>query len=168
MQCVKGKHSLRKLDPLKLFIKILYTKRKSIYQQGVFMEHGPIKLGMIILMQTDLPKAVEFYKKLGIPQKFHLEGKWAEFDLGCVKIGLCPTDQVQDNVRTGVVFEVMEDLLALHKKLQAEGVTFVNEPVVAPHGVMVGIKDPGGNVLDLYQATPEKLQEFAQKAAETK
>ena len=67
-----------------------------------------------------------------------------------------------------MVFEILEDLLALHKKLQAEGVTFVNEPVVAPHGVMVGIKDPGGNVLDLYQATPEKLQEFAQKAKEAK
>jgi hypothetical protein len=27
------------------------------------MEHGPIKLGMVILMQPDLAKAVKFYKK---------------------------------------------------------------------------------------------------------
>ena len=127
------------------------------------MEHGPIKLGMVIFMQKDLTKAVEFYKKLGIAQKFHLEGKWAEFDLGCVKFGLCPTDQLQDNVRTGIVFEVIQDLLELHSKLKAEGVEFVNEPVVAPHGVMVGVKDPGGNVFDLYQPTPEKMKEFIEK-----
>ncbi len=132
------------------------------------MEHGTIKLGMVILMQADLPKAIDFYTKLGLLQKFHVEGKWAEFDLGCVKIGLCPTEQAQDNVRTGIVFEVFDDLLVLHKKLKAEGLNFVNEPVVAPHGIMVGMKDPGGNVIDLYQATPEKLKEFAEKNKEIK
>jgi predicted enzyme related to lactoylglutathione lyase len=127
------------------------------------MEHGPIKLGMVILMQPDLSKAVEFYKKLGIPQKFHLEDKWAEFDLGCIKLGLCPTEHAQDNIRTGLVFETFNDLLTTHSKLKAEGVIFVNEPVVAPHGIMVGIKDPGGNVFDLYQPTPEKFKEFVEK-----
>ena len=132
------------------------------------MEHGPIKLGMVIFMQPDLAKAVEFYKKLGMTQTFYLEGKWAEFDLGCVKLGLCPTSQAQDNIATGTVFEVFEDLIALYKKLQADGVVFVNEPAIAPHGVMVAVKDPGGNVFDLYQPTPDKLKEFADKKQEAK
>lgn len=127
------------------------------------MEHGPIKLGMVIVMQPDLAKAVEFYQKLGLKLNFHLPNRWAEFDLGCVKIGLCPTQQEQDNVRTGIVFEVMQDLLALHATLKEQGVNFVNEPVIAPHGVMVGVKDPGGNVFDLYQPTPEKMKEFVEK-----
>lgn len=127
------------------------------------MEHGPIKLGMTILMQPDLSKAIEFYKKFGMKLSFHLDGKWAEFDLGCIKLGLCPIEQTQDNIRTGLVFEVMEDLITLHKKLQAEGVIFINEPVTAPHGIMVGVKDPGGNVFDLYQPTPEKYKEFIEK-----
>lgn len=127
------------------------------------MEHGPIKLGMIIFMQPDLSKAVEFYKKLGMNLKFHLEGKWAELDLGCIKFGLCPTQHAQDNVRTGVVFEVIDDLIALHAKLKQDGIVFVNEPVVAPHGIMVGVKDPGGNVFDLYQPTPEKYKEFIEQ-----
>jgi predicted enzyme related to lactoylglutathione lyase len=128
------------------------------------MEHGNIKLGMIIFMQPDLAKGVEFYQKLGFKLNFHLPNRWAEFDLGCVKIGLCPTEQAQDNIRTGVVFEVMEDLTALHAKLKEEGVVFVNEPVIAPHGVMVGVKDSGGNVFDLYQPTPEKMKEFVEKS----
>lgn len=130
------------------------------------MEHGSIKLGMVILMQPDLQKAVDFYEKLGVKLKFHLPKKWAELDLGCVKIGLCPTTQEQDNVRTGVVLEVFEDLHEMYKKLKDEGVVFVSEPVVAPHGVMVGFKDPGGNVLDLYQATPDKLKDFVEKEKE--
>ena len=124
------------------------------------MEHGTIKLGMVILMQPDLKKAVEFYQKLELKETFHLEGKWAEFDLGCVKLGLCPTDQAQDNIRTGIVLEVMQDLHVLYKRLKAEGVEFFSEPVTAPHGIMVAFKDAGGNVLDLYQATPEIYKEF--------
>ena len=124
------------------------------------MEHGPIKVGMVILMQPDLAKAVEFYRDvLKLPLKFHLEGKWAEFDLGCVKFGLCPISEGQENIRTGIVLEVMQDLLAMYESLK-DKVTFLNEPVVAVHGIMVGFKDVGGNILDLYQATPEKVKDL--------
>ena len=124
------------------------------------MEHGPIKLGMVIFMQPDLEKAVEFYKKLGLKLNFHLKERWAEFDLGCVKLGLCPVEHAQDNVRTGVVFEVMQDLVAFHAQMKEQGIEFINEPITAPHGVMIGVKDPGGNVFDLYQPTPEKMKDF--------
>lgn len=130
------------------------------------MEHGPIKVGMVILMQHDLGKAVEFYRDvLKMPLKFHLENKWAEFDLGCVKFGLCPISQMQDNVRTGIVLEVHQDLLEMYKNLKDQ-VTFLNEPVVALHGVMIGFKDVGGNILDLYQPTLDKVKELVQKAAQ--
>ena len=76
------------------------------------MEHGRIRVGMVIVMQHDLKSAVEFYKDtLQLPLVFHLENKWAEFDLGCVKFGLCPISEKQDNIRTGIVLEVQEDLL---------------------------------------------------------
>ena len=135
------------------------------------MEHGSIKVGMIILMQPDLKKAVEFYEKLELKKSFHLEGKWAEFDLGCVKLGFCPTEHPQDNIRTGVVLEVAQDLHEMYKRLKADGVEFFSEPVVAPHGIMVAFKDVGGNVVDMYQPTPEIYKEFIkeqQKMAEQK
>lgn len=127
------------------------------------MEHGPIKVGMVILMQHDLPKAVEFYKDvLKLPLKFNLENKWAEFDLGCVKFGLCPISEQQDNIRTGIVLEIMDDLLVLYESLK-DKVTFLNEPVVAVHGIMVGFKDVGGNILDLYQPTLDKVKDLAKE-----
>ncbi|WP_162801789.1 hypothetical protein [Candidatus Chromulinivorax destructor] len=131
------------------------------------MEHGRIRVGMVIVMQHDLKSAVDFYKDiLKLPLVFHLENKWAEFDLGCVKFGLCPISEVQDNIRTGIVLEVQEDLLELYASLK-DSVTFLNEPVVAPHGIMVGFKDNGGNILDLYQATPEKLKDLVKETVKT-
>jgi predicted lactoylglutathione lyase len=130
------------------------------------MTERQMKLGMVITMHSDLEKSVEFYKSLGLKLNFHMKDKWAEFSLGEIKFGLCPTEQKYDNIRTGVVLEVEEDLMKLYEELKASGVTFVNEPQVAPHGVMVGFKDPCGNVLDLYQATPEKMKEFAKEAME--
>ncbi|MBP9764787.1 VOC family protein [Candidatus Babeliales bacterium] len=130
------------------------------------MEHGPIKLGMVIFMQPDLEKAVEFYKKFGFKLNFHLKDRWAEFDLGCVKLGLCPVENAQDNVRTGVVFEIMQDLVAFHAQMKEQGIEFINEPIVAPHGVMLGVKDSGGNVFDLYQPTPEKVKEIIEQTKE--
>ena len=127
------------------------------------MEHGPVKLGMVVLMQHDLEKAVEFYKNLDLKVKFHLKDKWAELDLGCVKLGLCPTEHKQETIRTGVVLETFKDLHQLYEKMKADGVEFLMEPITKPHGIMVAFKDPGGNVLDLYQATPDKLKDFVKE-----
>jgi predicted enzyme related to lactoylglutathione lyase len=127
------------------------------------MDHGSIKVGMLILMQSDLSKAVDFYKKLNFKLNFHLQDKWAEFDLGCIKLGLCPTDQKNDGIYTGIVLETSEDLLKLYEELKNKGVEFLKEPSIAPHGIMVPFKDSGGNVLDLYQPTPEKLKEFSEQ-----
>lgn len=127
------------------------------------MEHGPMKVGMVILMQHDLGKAVEFYRDvLKLPLKFHLENKWAEFDLGCVKFGLCPITEVQDNIRTGIVLEMQHDLLKLYESLK-DTVTFLNEPVIAVHGIMIGFKDVGGNILDLYQPTLDKVKDLVKE-----
>jgi len=120
---------------------------------------------MLILMQPDLEAAVQFYEELGLTKKFHLQGKWAEFDLKGTSLGLCPIDAKDlPDRRTGFVLEV-EDLKALYEEL-VEQVKFMSEPVEAIHGLMVSFRDPGGNVIDLYQPTPEKVKEFAAKAAQ--
>ena len=119
------------------------------------------KLGMIILMQRDLDAAVSFYLRLGLSLKFRMKEKWAEFEINGVKLGLCPTSQDMQGRRSGIVFDV-SDVRSLYEELKDE-VTFVGEPVEALHGIMVSIQDPGGNIFDLYQPTPEKIKELAQK-----
>lgn len=122
------------------------------------------KVGMIIFMERDLAKAVEFYKDLGFKLKFHLKDKWAEFELENVKIGLCPTSEDLGLVRTGIVLEI-NDLKAFVEARKGS-IEFFGEPHEAVHGIMISFKDPSGNVLDLYQPTPEKVKELMRKTAQ--
>jgi predicted enzyme related to lactoylglutathione lyase len=123
------------------------------------------KVSMIILMEHDLEKAVAFYKKLGCTLKFHLKNQWAEFVLGDFKLGLCPTSSVEAHKKTGIVFEV-ENLSEVYKQLITREVEFLGEPVEKIHGIMVSFKDPSGNILDLYQPTPEKVQALIKKTCQ--
>lgn len=122
-------------------------------------------VAMVILMEHDLEAAVAFYTQLGLPLVFHLRDKWAEFVAGSVRIGLCPTSVKQDyDIQTGIVLEVT-DVKALYAQFR-DTITFFEEPKEAAHGIMVSMKDPGGNVLDLYQSTPEVLSTLVEKVVQ--
>lgn len=122
------------------------------------------RLNMIILMQHDLTAAIDFYEKLGLKKVFYLEGKWAELELGNIKIGLCPQAGEQSDVRTGIVFEV-SDIQALYDQYKGQ-FNFKGELIEKVHGKMISLVDPGHNVIDLYQPTPEKLKDLIKKVKE--
>lgn len=119
------------------------------------------KVSMLLLLQPDLEKAVLFYQKLGLPLVFHLKDRWAEFMLGSIQIGLCPSSQQLPERHTGIVFQV-DNVTEMFNALQNE-VTFMAAPQEAVHGIMASIKDPGNNIIDIYQPTPEKVQELVEK-----
>lgn len=121
------------------------------------------KVSMIILMQPDIAQAVTFYQNLGLKLMFHLKEKWAELDMNGVKIGLCPTSTPAHEKRVGVVFEV-PNLHAFYEE-HKETNMFIGSPQEALHGIMISVKDPGNNVFDLYQPTPEKLATFVRRVA---
>lgn len=121
------------------------------------------RLSMAILMEHDLDAAVDFYKNLGLTLNFHMKGQWAEFALeGGIKFGLCPISEKVGDIRTGLVFEV-DDVRKLYEDQQG-AIDFMAEPLEKTHGIMLSVKDPGGNIIDLYQPTPEKIQEIIDKA----
>ena len=115
------------------------------------------QLSMVILMQHDLDAAIAFYRTLGLTCKYFVKDTWAEFELGAIKIGLCKHGSQPQENRTGIVFEV-NDLDAYYHE-HKEAISFVTKPIEAAHGIMTSIQDPGGNILDIYQPTPEKLKQ---------
>jgi len=119
------------------------------------------KVNMLIVLQPHLDQAIEFYEALGLKKQFELEKRWAEFLIGDIKLGLCITPNQSVEKRTGIVLEV-EDLTKMYNEL-ADEIEFIQEPKAAAHGVMATIKDPGGNLIDLYQPTPETLKEALEK-----
>lgn len=129
------------------------------------MSSGHIQaLHMVILMQHDLQAAIDFYTKLGLKLVFHIKDRWAEMKLGDVKIGLCPTSQSMDGYRTGIVLQV-DDLKSFYHEYK-DTISFLAEPKEAVHGIMVTFKDPGGNLLDLYEPTPGKVADVIKQAAQ--
>lgn len=116
------------------------------------------KLGMVILLEHDLDAAVEFYTKIGIKPVFHIKESWAEFAIESVKLGLCPTSQKPTDRITGIVLEV-DDVRKFYEQFKDE-IPFKSEPQAKVHGIMVSMQDPGGNILDLYQPTPERVQKL--------
>ncbi len=119
---------------------------------------------MFIIMEHDLLAAIEFYTKLGFTLKFHLKDQWAEMLADNIKIGLCYISQELPERRSGLVVQV--DNLAPFYEAHKDTLPFIGEIKEKIHGSMVGIKDPGGNIIDLYQPTPEKVNELIKKAQE--
>lgn len=114
------------------------------------------KVAMVIIMQNDLQAAVDFYKKLGLTLVFHVSERWAEFKINDLQIGLCPTEEKVSINRTGIVFEIAD--LGTFYEAHKEALSFLDKPTEAAHGIMASIQDPSGNILDLYQPTPEILR----------
>lgn len=137
----------------------------TAYKGFGHMSSGHIQhLHMVILMQQDLQAGIDFYTKLGLKLIFHIKDKWAEMKLGNIRFGLCPTGQSMDGHRTGLVLQV-DDVRAFYEA-HKESISFFNEPKEAVHGIMVSFKDPSGNILDVYQPTPEKVTDLIKKAAQ--
>lgn len=127
------------------------------------MANQPISMNMFILMENDIAKAVAFYQDLGLKLNFHSSNRWAELDIQGVKMGLAQTSQELPERRTGIVLEVadIQEFYESHK----DEIDFLSEPVEAVHGLILSFRDPGNNILDLYQPTPEKLKEAIKRAA---
>jgi len=121
-----------------------------------------ISLHLVIIMQHDFEKAIAFYQNIGLELLFQVPNKWAEFDMQGVKLGFAKSEQELPERRTGIVLEV-SDVRDLYERLQKEGVEFIHAPIDEPHGIMASFKDPGNNIIDIYQPTPEKLRESLEK-----
>jgi hypothetical protein len=119
---------------------------------------------MLVLKQHDLVKGIEFYQSIGLRLKFHLKDSWAEFEIGGVKVGLCPTSQEPTDRVSGIVFQVSN--LRQFYKDHKDTVFFKGEPVEKVHGIMATIKDPSGNLIDLYEPTPQKVQDLVKRVVE--
>ena len=119
------------------------------------------RISMIILMQNNLQEAVAFYTKLGFELGFQIKDQWAEFDADGIKIGLAHTKTELSERRTGIVLAV-DDINEWCDQMDVEGIA-CSEKVERLHGIMSSVKDTSNNILEVYQATPEKVQEILKK-----
>ena len=115
-------------------------------------------IGYVNAFVSDLDRAVDFYQgKLGLELKLaDAEHGYASFQAGPISLRLAvPGDDQKHLIGThpGIGL-VVDDLVAEHARLCAEGVTFPMAPSRQPWGgFMALVEDPDGNVLYLDEVT---------------
>ncbi len=97
--------------------------------------------------------AVAFYRDvLGLDLRVRAGEDWAEFDVAGTTIALHGSREGHPPPQAGatVVFEV-DDLDSSMRSLRAKGIDFEGEVREAPTGRFASLRDPDGNIIQLFQ-----------------
>jgi catechol 2,3-dioxygenase-like lactoylglutathione lyase family enzyme len=113
-----------------------------------------MKLNQVTLPSLDVPRAVEFYKKLGFTQIVGTHDAYARFE--CPDEGstfsLHKTEDVGRGADVVVYFEC-DDVDATVAELKARGIVFEQDPVDQRWLWREAyLRDPDGNLICLYHA----------------
>ncbi|HWN81112.1 MAG TPA: VOC family protein [Candidatus Udaeobacter sp.] len=114
------------------------------------------RVSLTIILVSDLPRSVHFYRdQLGLPLVAE-SPDWAEFRLGDTRIALQaggdPTiaDPHSAAGHINLSFEV-DDVVEAYEVLKAAGVTFLRPPAEQDFGFLAVLKDPDGREIMIVE-----------------
>lgn len=118
-----------------------------------------MKLNQVTVPSTDVPRSIEFYKRLGLIQIVDSPPKYARFVCpdGDATFSVHHVDELATGARPVVYFEC-ENLDVMVEALKARGITFDSDPVDKPWLWREAyLRDPDGNLICLYFAGENRL-----------
>lgn len=90
---------------------------------------GITRLGQIQIRTHDVERAADFYDKvLGLKLLFKAPPGLAFFDCGGVRLMLDRTEKPEFDHASSVLYFVVPDIQAAHRRMQEQGVRFEDEP----------------------------------------
>jgi len=113
-----------------------------------------ISLNLVVIRSTDVQRATQFYKLLGLDFTLHRHGEGPEHyacELGQVVFEIYPsTNEIQDaaSVRIGFQVNSLDSLVIILREHQ---VPFTTQPKDSPWGRRAVITDPDGHRVELVE-----------------
>ena len=112
-----------------------------------------MKLKQVYLTADDPERLAAFYQSLGLKARFADPGKWIQFVSDAAAFCVAgPTESVSDQLQDAVLVFEVADLEAAMECAAAAGAHLGAVRDMAAHGRAVKVRDPGGNVIQFYQA----------------
>lgn len=118
-----------------------------------------MKLNQVTVSSTDVPRSIEFYKRLGLIQIVDSPPKYARFVCpdGDATFSVHHVDELSTGARPVVYFEC-ENLDVVVEELKARGIEFDSAPEDQPWLWREAyLRDPDGNLICLYFAGENRL-----------
>lgn len=112
-----------------------------------------VKLKQVYLTANDPGRLAEFYEGLGLKVRFADPGKWIQFVSDAVAFCVVdPTESASEQLKDAVLVFDVDSLEAAMERAAALGAQVGAVRDMASHGRAVKVRDPGGNVIQFYQA----------------
>ncbi len=110
------------------------------------------KLQNAYYVTGDMERAVGFYRDaLGLDLMFQDGEKWTQFKAGGVNFAMASKEEAADSaVGATIVFEV-PDIDAARGAIENAGGEILDLRDMGDHGRTLSIRDPDGNLVQLYQ-----------------
>ncbi|PZA10460.1 glyoxalase/bleomycin resistance/dioxygenase family protein [Rhodopseudomonas palustris] len=112
-----------------------------------------MKLKQVYLTANDPKRLAEFYEGLGLKVRFADSDKWIQFVSDAAAFCVAgPTESVSEQLQDAVLVFDVDNLEAAMQRAAAAGARVDTVRDMASHGRAVKVRDPGGNVIQFYQA----------------
>jgi predicted enzyme related to lactoylglutathione lyase len=109
------------------------------------------KLKYGTVCSRDVTRAVRFYTEaLGIGLKFQDGERWAQFDLGGAGLAIASPAEFPVGASGAVLVFEVADLARSTAAVAAAGGTVVEQRDMGSHGRVATVRDPDGNLLQLF------------------
>lgn len=110
------------------------------------------KLQNAYLVTREMDRAVAFYREaLGLTLRFRDGTRWAQFDAGGANVSLSAPEEAADGACGAVLVFEVDDLEAAAARVAAHGGTLGVHRDMGTHGRTLTVRDPDGNVIQLFQ-----------------
>lgn len=112
-----------------------------------------VKLKQVYLTAKDPGRLAAFYEGLGLKVRFADPGKWIQFVSDATAFCVAdPKESASEQLKDAVLVFDVDNLEAAMERAAAMGAHVGAIRDMASHGRAVKVQDPGGNVIQFYQA----------------